>query len=473
MKTRYLIFIAVLLIGTNVTQSAASQVFSSSISQPASLPGSISTNEFYAAPNGSPSGDGSLENPWDLQTAFSHPASVQPGDTVWLRGGTYYGRQVSTLSGTEQSPIVVRSYPGEWATIDTQKQLGEDDGFIILGDYVYYWDFEITNSQTETRGGTNLELKGGAFNKLINLIIHDAENNAFGNRNEIYGSILYNNGLKGSHHQHHLYTQNIDPDNPARIVDNIIFNSYAFGIHAYASGNTSQMHGVHMIGNVWFNNGVAQPYPDRRDNLILAGINGVSNILLQENMGWAAGPTTRSLTLGRYYNDNEDITLIDNYLVGKTWFANPFTTTVMTGNTFYSIDPRNINPEDYPENTFLSSAPTENEIFIRPNQYQTGRAHIVVYNWEDLNSVQIDLSGVLNAGDAYEIRNAQNYFAPPVTFGVFNGNLISLPMTGLSPAQPLYGGLINCPSECTEKAFNVFVLLPIEKSTLYLPLILK
>ena len=45
--------------------------------------------DFYVSPSGSPSGDGSFANPWDLATALSGPASVTPGSTIWLRGGTY------------------------------------------------------------------------------------------------------------------------------------------------------------------------------------------------------------------------------------------------------------------------------------------------------------------------------------------------------------------------------------------------
>ncbi|MEK7061424.1 MAG: hypothetical protein AAB954_02070, partial [Patescibacteria group bacterium] len=45
--------------------------------------------QYYVSPTGSASGNGSLENPWDLQTALNHPAVVHPGDTIWLRGGTY------------------------------------------------------------------------------------------------------------------------------------------------------------------------------------------------------------------------------------------------------------------------------------------------------------------------------------------------------------------------------------------------
>src|SRR5688572_27622515 len=45
--------------------------------------------EFHVAPTGSPSGDGSFANPWDLATALSGPATVTPGSTIWLHEGTY------------------------------------------------------------------------------------------------------------------------------------------------------------------------------------------------------------------------------------------------------------------------------------------------------------------------------------------------------------------------------------------------
>src|SRR2546430_15149648 len=71
------------------------------------------------APAGTPRGDGTRDRPWDLATALSGGRGrVQPGDTIWLRGGTYTGNFDGTLTGTSTAPIVVRQYPGERATID-------------------------------------------------------------------------------------------------------------------------------------------------------------------------------------------------------------------------------------------------------------------------------------------------------------------------------------------------------------------
>ena len=43
---------------------------------------------------------------------------VQPGDTLYLRGGTYYECVTLTVAGTAGKPITIRSYPGEVAILD-------------------------------------------------------------------------------------------------------------------------------------------------------------------------------------------------------------------------------------------------------------------------------------------------------------------------------------------------------------------
>src|SRR2546429_7662736 len=77
--------------------------------------------DFFVSPSGSPSGNGSFANPWDLATALSGPAAVTPGSTIWLRGGTYTNPADprgfwSKLTGTAGTPICGRQFPGHRAT---------------------------------------------------------------------------------------------------------------------------------------------------------------------------------------------------------------------------------------------------------------------------------------------------------------------------------------------------------------------
>jgi len=72
-------------------------------------------------------------------------------------------------------------------------------------------------------------------------------------------------------------------------------------------------------------------------------------------------------------------------------------------------------------------------------------------------SVAVDVGSVLAPGAVYEVRNAQDFFVPPVLCGVFQGAPLVLPMTGLTVAAP-NGPLLTPPP--TGPTFNVFVLLP-------------
>jgi hypothetical protein len=71
---------------------------------------------FVDAARGHDDHDGSEARPWQsLGRAAKH---LQPGDTLYLGGGTYYERVVLTASGSVDRPITIRSVPGELAVLD-------------------------------------------------------------------------------------------------------------------------------------------------------------------------------------------------------------------------------------------------------------------------------------------------------------------------------------------------------------------
>ncbi len=145
------------------------------------------SNQWYVSPEGKADGNGSIDNPWDLQTALNHPSQVKPGDIIWLRGGVYRGTFTSKLKGTSEKPIIVREYPGERAILDGNTEEEKKSEVILVvnrGGYVWFWGFEITDSRHETRyveiTGSNPGLKRMPGItvvvpevKLINLKIHN------------------------------------------------------------------------------------------------------------------------------------------------------------------------------------------------------------------------------------------------------------------------------------------------------------
>jgi hypothetical protein len=97
------------------------------------------------------------------------------------------------------------------------------------------------------------------------------------------------------------------------------------------------------------------------------------------------------------------------------------------------------------------------EVFIKPNAYEAGRAHIVVYNWEGRSVVDVNVNGLLPLGTAYQVRNVQDYFGPPVLTGRYDGQSLRVPMTGLRATSPLGDNPRRLGS--VGPVFGVFVLV--------------
>ncbi|MBW2528855.1 MAG: hypothetical protein JRI23_32060, partial [Deltaproteobacteria bacterium] len=72
---------------------------------------------YYVAPTGDDAAAGTSAEPF--RTIEHGLGQLEPGDTLRLRGGTYFERPEITVSGTEQSPIVIEGEPGETAIIDS------------------------------------------------------------------------------------------------------------------------------------------------------------------------------------------------------------------------------------------------------------------------------------------------------------------------------------------------------------------
>ena len=85
----------------------------------------LSARVLYVAPDATPHGDGSLENPFQLAAArnfLSGKCIAQATQCqIWLRGGRYLLESTFTLnasdSGSENAPVVYQSYPGERAEL--------------------------------------------------------------------------------------------------------------------------------------------------------------------------------------------------------------------------------------------------------------------------------------------------------------------------------------------------------------------
>ena len=67
------------------------------------------------------------------------------------------------------------------------------------------------------------------------------------------------------------------------------------------------------------------------------------------------------------------------------------------------------------------------------------------------------MSGILRAGDQYEVRNVNDYYGAPVASGTYGGGAISLPTAGVTPRVPVGGWSVTPPT--TGPDFNAYVVI--------------
>lgn len=459
------------------------------------LPQTIANREnYYVAVDGSSSGDGSMAHPWDLDNALLNSKWVAPGDTLWVREGTYLpviepAKFNIKLEGSQDNPIFIRAYPGERVTIDARIE--------IYGENVVFWGFDIMSSSldrvAEETGShpTDITRSGGigiyaANVTLVNNIVHDGRNGITAEQDAtnaiIYGNLCYNNGWTGPDrgHGHGIYIQN--ETGTKTLIDNIVFNNFGgYSFHAYTengflnninfSGNVAvndvflvgglqPSNDISLVGNYIYNTTVKLGYRSQEN----------TNLVLQNNRIWNPSDT------GLQVNWWNKVTMANNTILGGnkkvvtlqypaeyqsySWNNNLYQSTLSrpfsVGNfartwvqwkSKTGFDSGSIFNPDYPSTA---------QVFVQPNQYETTRSNIIIFNWNQDKTIRVDISEIgLENGDHYTLHNAQNYYEEMIN-GTYEGGTISIPMTGWTVAapigwdKPLYGS--------TFPSFGVFIL---------------
>jgi PKD repeat protein len=422
---------------------------SSAVSRSVTVTAQVRTG-YYVSTAGSPSGTGASDRPWDLQTALKHPTAVRPGDTIWVRGGTYRGTFQSYLDGTASAPIIVRAYPGERATIDT------DAAFNIEGSasYTWFWGLEFMSSDPNrissqtgsqptdiTRRASGITIRASTGIRIINCIVHD-----FGNGigwwvqavdSEIYGTVIYNNGWQAPDrgHGHGIYSQN---QNGLKVLeDTYSFSNFGMNAQMYGS-EAAYAWNYRLTRNAFFRPGELSSTGGTY-NLIVGLSNppvgrfGADNLVLEHNAVRGAQLGHMSVNIG-YGSTNGTLTLGP----GNLWYTGVELRGWQT--VIGSVDP----------------APPTLQVTVRPNRHEPGRANVTIANPGLLSHAAVDLSGVLNVGDNFEVLDAQNYYGSPVVSGTYSGGTVNFPTNLTAVAQPIG----NAPKAAvhTGADFNVYVV---------------
>ena len=474
------------------------------------------TSAYFVAPSGSKTATGSKDQPWDLTTALAggYPAgTVQAGDTLWLRGGTYAGPVRSTVAGKADASVVVRQYPGERAILDGAATPMKSSVLEVRGPWTVFWGFEITNSNPNrvTTDSTTRDWRPdvvanfASHTKYINLVVHDG-GVAFYNESdyadvEITGCLIYNNGWQSPRFGdgHALYLRSLAGPVVAR--DNIMFNQFGYGMHVYTDSAVGGLVGITLDGNVSFNNGSPslQFAGSNNANLLIGGGMPVTASTVRNNMTYfSPGIGVYNVLLGYKTWPNSDLTFENNYLVGGNWVltVGKWSRLAVSGNTLAGpsgmtrLETSDLSGFTWEGNTHWRSPaakaweyadsgyqfadwkaatrvggsdvaapgePIAPQVFVRVNPWEPGRANVIVYNWGRAASVPVDPAGALRIGDHFEVRNVQDFFGAPILTGTYAGGPLGIPMTGVAPPA-IIGGAPHAPPQ-TGPDFDVFVVL--------------
>lgn len=457
--------------------------------------------DLYVAPGAS--GDGlSITNPMGLQAALTGTGSPAAGDTIWLRGGTYFPpNRTTTLGGTNVpaeggfgwtitiagvvgNPITIRSYSGEVAKVDRPLRFGSYGN-------LHFRDLEFYDSLKGFQPGldyipdfpwNHFDDSGSPGNEWINCIVHDVNNCWAGNSSGklVRGCITW---YVGNDIRDHTVYPNI--------------TNYIGNISAWVAGMTLQAvtsTGLTANSNIAWGAGLTWgsvsssefylSYPSTlRGNIVfeqsiytspvydLGGSTLIGNIFASRAPASLAGGN--SLT----YSNNSAFMRVDGaafpVLIRSGSSAGTWT---VNSNSYFSLDAvlfNNTNntrtfpqwKSDYPgfDTVSISSDSTEppDSVTVYPNVDEPKRAHIAIFNWSGADNVNVSLAGVLNTGDAYRLISAQNYLAGAIRYGIYDGTSISVPMTNLNNAPLLYTTAVWGLTQpaVTSPDFGAFVLV--------------
>lgn len=368
-------------------------------------------------------GIGNITDPFTITEALNS-VQIQPGHTLWLRGGTYTGAFVCALNGTSDNSITIKPYNNETVIIDGSLTVNGDD-VIIQG-------LEILNSAWLTRvsaetgsnpsdipvagnGGSGLDIYGKRVT-VKRCVIHDTRQGIGFWTPAVDATIeecvIFNNGWNAPDrtHGHQLYVQNAT--GTKQIKRCVFAGGYSdYSVHGFTTSGDIQ--GFNFEECIHINK-----------QWLVGGGTPVDRLTLTRNILWDG-----ILQLGFSSIQNESADLVNNILAN--------TVGRITSGTWVDL------VESGTDTT------TGNRAIIY------GR-NVAIFNQANAASVSVNLGAMgLTNGVTYKLRNAQNYLNEWISF-TYNGSAVNVPMSGWTVAVPIAAA--SALDVTTFPTFGVFVV---------------
>lgn len=218
---------------------------------------------YYVSPDGNDTNNGSTSSPF--KTISKAVEKMNAGDTLLLRGGTYYERLDLTKSGNASSYYTIKAYPGETPILDgsqAKDSLSGDSALVFQGNS--YWKIDGLSIQNYHSAG--IYLKNGANNiNMNNLKIYSIDpltdtnygcSAIFSEGNvqncSVTNSDIHNVGLKYDRNWHHgIYITG--GAQYWKIDNNKIHDNGGSAIHLY-NGSSFSGKNITITNNTLYNN---------------------------------------------------------------------------------------------------------------------------------------------------------------------------------------------------------------------------
>ena len=421
--------------------------------------------------------------------------------------------------GTGWSLFVESEYAWYWGLVFTDSS---PHGIVTgCGGYCYNTRALGPAIYAEREAGRIVRQRPG--NKFIHCVVHDLDS-GFSCYNgtpetEFHGNVVFHNGYVGEDrpHGHGLYLQN--NTGHKFVTNNIVFGNAVEGAQIYGSGEASVV-GFRIHGNTLFDNS-SWSGQQFQYNLMISGGGARKDIEVSRNCLYFTPER------GQGYNAFGQYTLGDDMRVWRNVFVGGYQPLVVerqrrfeftdnrvvcfAGGLFVAalqspaeVDPANyawdrneyydqsehhfrsarIGPDDQVSGTavdfatwraatgfdaasrYSTEAPSGVWTYSNASDYEPGRAHVTIYNFDRLDSVKVDLRNsldsrsrpvtILKPGERYAVHDAQNILGPPLVEGIYDDSgLISIPMNSRVKAKT-NEGLDAGPH--TDERFGVFVV---------------
>lgn len=471
---------------------------------PPPIPPTEDYSGIIVAPNGTSSGLGTLASPLDIKSALNKNHSKVISATkrrVWLRGGTYKDINIQpSLVGDAGNYWEVAPYNKEIVKFDADTRSNFIFHFAVTASkYVRFKGLELFDSRTsKTLGGSYrqlMKLEYADYIEFIHCSFHDSQSsgiliNASVGNVLFYGCNIYANGLD-TQLDHGIYFQHGHTGN--LIMENtLLVNNAGTAFHGYTSGTDSYkaMANISVLdngiisllseqdrpilfqaatsfttstsnclaqGNYIYSLERAASATENHRNAIVARKGSKTRI--KNNILWNAGlmvhePSESEITGNEIIYDvgsNQIAIGVETKGTTTIWNNNKYfldsATRFYSGSSLGSSAPTHSfdswkTATGYDADSSLTiGKPTQNYIKVIRSRYDPNIIHVMIMNFQNLDSIDVDLSGILTTG-SYILRHAGEPSVNILT-GTYSGGNIRFALNALKYANALYKPITN------------------------------